>query len=165
MAMISAKDAAAYLLSKQDQEEPDISNLKLLKLLYYAQGVSLAMNRVPLFAEPLEAWKHGPVVASVYHEYKKYGNGPIPCVRSPEIPERDRAALELAYGRWGQYSASALRTKTHNEAPWSEAFNGRGERALLDDNLILQLFCEELSIRPLGQVEFNERFAKGTRIS
>ena len=65
--MITARTAALYLLSKQDSEEPDISNLKLLKLLYYAQGTFLALYGRPLFNESIEAWLHGPVVPDVYH--------------------------------------------------------------------------------------------------
>ena len=48
-----------------------ISNLKLQKLLYYAQGSFLAVTDSPLFDDPIVAWQHGPVVESVYHEYKK----------------------------------------------------------------------------------------------
>ncbi|MFK5281891.1 Panacea domain-containing protein, partial [Lacticaseibacillus paracasei] len=68
--MITAMNAARYFLSKQDQEEPDISNLKLLKLLYYAQGTCLALLDRPLFSETIEAWRHGPVVPSVYQAFK-----------------------------------------------------------------------------------------------
>jgi uncharacterized phage-associated protein len=46
--------------------QPDIgdviSNLKLQKLLYYAQGFYLAIYGKALFEEDIVAWEHGPVV-------------------------------------------------------------------------------------------------------
>ena len=50
MAHLSCYDVAEYFLSKTDEEAGDvISNLKLQKLVYYAQGFSLAVNDEPLF--------------------------------------------------------------------------------------------------------------------
>jgi uncharacterized phage-associated protein len=50
-----------------------MSNLKLQKLMYYAQGFSLVLFNKPLFPERIEAWIHGPVIPAVYHKYKGYG--------------------------------------------------------------------------------------------
>jgi len=50
--MPSAFDVSHYLLTLQDDDAGDlISNLKLQKLLYYAQGLYLAMNEEALFPE------------------------------------------------------------------------------------------------------------------
>lgn len=59
----SAMTVAKYFLSIPDRESGElISNLKLQKLLYYAQGYHVAMHGVskPLFVEKIYAWKHGP---------------------------------------------------------------------------------------------------------
>jgi uncharacterized phage-associated protein len=58
-------------------EEARLSNLKLQKLLYYAQGHYLATAGQPLFDDRIQAWSHGPVVPTVYHEYKKFGRDNI----------------------------------------------------------------------------------------
>ena len=77
--MMPAHDVAKYFVSLVDEEAGDsISNLKLQKLLYYAQGAHLALRDEPLFGEPIEAWTHGPVVPSVYRQYKQHGGEPIP---------------------------------------------------------------------------------------
>ena len=57
--------------------EDKITNLKLVKLCYIAQGLSLALLDKPLFSEPIEAWQYGPVVPSVYHEFKHFRDQPI----------------------------------------------------------------------------------------
>ncbi len=69
--MLSCYDVAQYFLAKADEDAGDLmSNLKLQKLMYYAQGFSLALCNKPLFPERIEAWIHGPVISALYHEYK-----------------------------------------------------------------------------------------------
>ena len=69
--MADVFDVANYLLSLADPLEGDlISHLKLQKLLYYSQGVSLALRNQPLFNNKILAWAHGPVVREVWEYYK-----------------------------------------------------------------------------------------------
>jgi hypothetical protein len=54
--MMPAHDVAKYFVSLVDEEAGDsITNLKLQKLLYYAQGAHLALYDGPLFPERIEA--------------------------------------------------------------------------------------------------------------
>ncbi|MBQ7262906.1 MAG: DUF4065 domain-containing protein [Synergistaceae bacterium] len=83
--MADAKTLARYLLflaSEQmeglQSETFDVAPLKLQKLLYYCQGYALALTGKPLFPEPVEAWRYGPVVDSVYQAYKRYKGATIP---------------------------------------------------------------------------------------
>ena len=50
-----------------------IDNLKLNKLLYYTQGISMAYLHRPMFSDEIQAWEYGPVVPEVYHKFKHYG--------------------------------------------------------------------------------------------
>ncbi|WP_276883364.1 Panacea domain-containing protein [Campylobacter cuniculorum] len=60
-------------INENDRENPDeITKLKLIKLVYYANALSLVYLEKPLFKEAIEAWKHGPVIASLYDELKQY---------------------------------------------------------------------------------------------
>ena len=76
-------DVANYFIvaTKREREsglsDDLITNLKLQKLVYYAQGFSLAMNGEPLFDALIEAWEHGPVCPILYKKYKTYANQPI----------------------------------------------------------------------------------------
>ena len=48
--MLSCYDVAQYFLAKADEDAGDLmSNLKLQKLVYYAQGFSLALFNKPVF--------------------------------------------------------------------------------------------------------------------
>ncbi|MDA3922719.1 MAG: DUF4065 domain-containing protein [Salinisphaera sp.] len=123
--MYSAAQIANYFLCLSDDEAGDLlTNLKLQKLLYYAQGVTLAITGLPLFDERIKAWEHGPVVPQVWHEFRDYGGGPIPIPVDFDveaIDEKDREILDEVYDVYGQFSAWKLRNMTHAEAPWLNA--------------------------------------------
>lgn len=123
--MIPAIEVARYFLSVTDEDAGElISNLKLQKLLYYAQGFHLALFDEPLFPEPIEVWAHGPVVADVYHQYKEYGSVPIPPeeVDFDQFDDEVKEFLNETYSEFGQYSAWKLREMTHIEPPWRDAY-------------------------------------------
>ena len=47
---------------------------KLLKLCYVAHGFTLAILHKPLADEYVQAWEYGPVLVSIYHEFKHMGH-------------------------------------------------------------------------------------------
>ena len=126
--MLTSKEVAEYFLAQTDEEAGDlISNMKVQKLVYYAQGFHLALCGTPLFDEEIEAWMHGPVVPGLYQEYKKYGNGSIPLPDSLDFEKfspQVREILDDVYNVYGQYSAWKLRQMTHEEDPWKNNYKG-----------------------------------------
>ncbi|NEP56957.1 MAG: SocA family protein [Symploca sp. SIO2G7] len=123
---MKALTVAKYILQSQDQEDPDVTNLKLQKLLYYVQGFFVAKYGITIFDDDIEAWQHGPVVPTVYHQYKTSGNSIIPVPQeavSLEIDDEQIAFLHEVLGVHSQYSAWALREMTYQELPWKLAFN------------------------------------------
>lgn len=122
--MYKALDIAKYLITLADPEEEDlITNLKLQKLLYYAQGFHLALFGKPLFSEKIEAWQYGPVVPEVYRFYKQYEPNPLPQPDDFNIEQYDRETQELldeVYEVYGQYTAPTLMRFTHQELPWKK---------------------------------------------
>lgn len=120
----TTRQVADYFLWKVDEEVGDnLSNLKLQKLLYYAQGFHLAVMGGPLFDSPIKAWRYGPVVVDLYHTFKSCGAGAIPKPEGfdPEcIPKATREILDEVFTVYGQFSALRLMEMTHAEPPWSE---------------------------------------------
>src|SRR5260364_15608 len=118
-AMVSVFDVANYFLTLVEEEVGDaLSNLKLQKLVYYAQGFHLALFSRPLFENAIEAWTHGPVIPGLYHAYKQYGAGALPRPVDFDLDIFDRETCELldeVYQVYGQYSAWMLRDITHQE--------------------------------------------------
>lgn len=123
--MATAKEVANYLITLNNEKcqegESGLTNLKLQKLAYYAQGFYGAIYNKPLFNEPIEAWTHGPVVPSLYHDYKQYGSNPIVSSLSQEnlqLTDDEMTLLQEVYDVYGQFSAWRLRDMTHEESPW-----------------------------------------------
>ena len=115
------KEIAKKIIAKTDTEHGDtISNLKLQKMLYYMQGFHLAFFGTPLFEEEIKAWQYGPVVPSVYEEYKRYESKAIDLPEGPviELTEEEEAVFDNVYDEYNQFSAVALRKMTHEESPW-----------------------------------------------
>ena len=124
--MADLLQVAAYFLNKANSDDAGdlISNLKLQKLVYYAQGFSLAIFDRALFSEEIDAWQHGPVVPDLYHRFKAFGSGAIetPAEFEPESLSADeQGLLDEVYDVYGQFSAWKLRNMTHDEPPWKEA--------------------------------------------
>jgi uncharacterized phage-associated protein len=125
--MCTASDVAKYFLIKSDPDSGDtISNLKLQKLLYLAQGFFLAIYGEPLFSAKIEAWTHGPVVPEIYHKYKKYEGSaiPIPKLEFSLISKKARQLLDEIWSVYGQFSAWKLRDITHDHTPWKKTVQG-----------------------------------------
>ena len=123
--MLTCKNAAKYFLALADDEDAGelISNMKLQKLLYYAQGFYLAKYGKPLFDAKIEAWSLGPVVPEVYHEYKSYGSDAIKLSEKLDFSVYDEDAREMldeVYAVYGQFSAWKLSQMTHDELPWKK---------------------------------------------
>lgn len=145
--MLTAEQVADYFLRLVDEDAGDgISNLKLQKLVYYAQAWHLAITDEPLFLDEIEAWKHGPVVPSLYIKYKRFGWESIrpsaiaPAVLSmkpwePSVIRRSKTSVALVkkatkailgdvWETYGQFSAKRLEELTHSEDPWIDARQG-----------------------------------------
>ena len=156
----SADQIAAYFLSITDPEDNDVSNLKLQKLCYYAQGLCTAMRGAPLFSDRIEAWDHGPVVPNLYHKFKGHAADPIPAPPDfdrDEIEPADREALNDIYEFYGQYSAWRLRNMTHDEKPWADAYKTAHREIRVD--ALAEFFKNELNDEYVGKV-YGERGAE-----
>lgn len=69
--MYSAYEVASYICNRYRRENGKrIDEMKLHKLLYFAQRESLVQNDKPLFWEDFEAWKYGPVLKEIREHYR-----------------------------------------------------------------------------------------------
>ena len=129
MGKYEAMTLAKWFVAYADADDADISNLKLQKLLYYAQGHFLACNGEPLFDDPNQAWSHGPVVPGVYHAFKKFRSGDVQLEESDDFTfdRIDNETTQFLLGVWDKYakfSPWGLRNMTHSEPPWKDSFDG-----------------------------------------
>lgn len=148
--MATAKDAARYLigLAAADEESEYLTPLRLQKLLYYAQGWHLAVRGEPLFADRIEAWKYGPVVESVFQEFKRFGrNGIDPkaleAADSPSLlTNSETEHLDAIWETYKDFSAIRLSEMTHDEQPWRYARRGCAE----GDRSCVEITCDSMKV-------------------
>lgn len=130
--MAKAIDVADYII-----RSIKVDPLKLQKLLFYTQAVSLVKHNSPAFDDAIEAWDYGPVVRDIYDNYKKYGYEDIPP--SPSKPNKlSKEILEcigLVIDYYGSKSGAALINETHSEAPWQDAYK-RGQNTRIPPEAI-----------------------------
>lgn len=148
---IQARDVANYLIASAHEHGSFVSNLKLQKLLYYAQGWHLGIFQRCLFSEKFEAWIHGPVIPSLYREFKGYSWRNIDeDVRKPEFASEVVDFLDEMIGEYLHLDAYHLEKMTHRESPWVAA---RGQleidapsNAEIDENLMRDHFARRLHV-------------------
>lgn len=74
---ITAMHVANTILSRAFEENVPITPMKLQKLIYIIYKVYYKEIGKKIFTEPFSAWKRGPVVPTVYSEFKNYRGNPI----------------------------------------------------------------------------------------
>jgi uncharacterized phage-associated protein len=117
----SAQSIANFFLGKSE-----VSPMKLQKLIYYAHGWFLALYDRPLINEFVEAWEYGPVIPSLYHDFKHYGNSPISekalLFEGEPLPENNPRVVKFLNRIWELYSGFTgmqLSNMTHAAGtPW-----------------------------------------------
>jgi uncharacterized phage-associated protein len=126
MATYTADQVADTLIALARSSDIEITNLKLQKLLYYAQAWSLVFRGEPLFMEEFEAWVHGPVVPTLFRRFKHLRWAPI----DEEVHPLNDAELNVFLGSvltaYGKSTAGELERLSHSESPWKDA---RGDLA------------------------------------
>ena len=123
---ITASEMAKYLLRYFWDKNQPISNLKLQKLLYYCQGWHLGISKSPIFHEQIQAWIHGPVVPSVFQEYRQFRWSPIviDTGKAIRLPASSAALVDAVLVAYGDFTATQLEQLSHGEDPWKFARQG-----------------------------------------
>ncbi|SFV10321.1 Panacea domain-containing protein [Pseudoduganella namucuonensis] len=136
MAYSAMAVANALVKRAKEGKVAHLSPMKLQKLLFYVQSWHLAKQGRPLIDDFFCRWKYGPVIPSLYHEFKEYGPNPITAYgghiveeegaltkRRPIVSEQDTRTWELIdeiLAEYGAYSGSTLSTMTHEkDSAWS----------------------------------------------
>lgn len=124
--MVSATQVADFFLVWAAKQGEEVSNLKLQKLLYYAQAWHLGLYGTPLFPEKFQAWASGPVIPEFFWRWKEFGIGPVPhAAMVPPMTPATAEFLDEVATAYMPYDVWQLHWKTRAEAPWLRARGGR----------------------------------------
>lgn len=148
-----------YMLYIMSDAFNDLTNMKINKLLYFAQGYSLCQFGIPIFDDKIEAWPHGPVVPSVYETYKSFGSAPIKgyCIESISMidPKSENVLYSVARD-YGKYPASELRKMTHEiGSPWYEVYQEGQAHIEIPLDLIRSYFARSGALKN-AEKQFSE---------
>lgn len=156
---MEARVVANYMLYIMGDAFDDLTNMKMNKLLYFAQGHYLSKYGSPLFSDGIEAWDHGPVVPSVYNAYKEYGDRPINGYDEGLLSAMTPEAEDVIFGvarKYGKYTASALRNMTHVVgSPWDQVHKANRTHVEIPLPLIQNYFNGAEGLEPAAK-QFNE---------
>jgi uncharacterized phage-associated protein len=120
----SSFDIAKFFIEIANKTGSFISNLKLQKLVYYAQAWHLGLYDRPIFDEDFQAWVHGPVIPELYQAYKHFGWKPIQEDVELDLPAEITSHLQEVALEYFACDAYELEQMTHLEAPWQSAREG-----------------------------------------
>lgn len=141
--------ANTVIARSRSESRNDLTPLKLQKLIYCAHGWTLAVLDKPAIGERFEAWPYGPVVTSLYHQFKGYGQDPVESFAVDFDPETGESqpfvvasdktefhqVFEAVWERYKNYSGLELSSMTHADGtPWSLARH-RGDQYLDDGEI------------------------------
>lgn len=72
-----ARAVANYVLDRVGEKDFSLTQMALLKIVYFCHAWVLVEKNVPLVLQNFEAWKFGPVVRVIYDQTKTFGKKPI----------------------------------------------------------------------------------------
>lgn len=132
-----ARAVANFVLELAESFGEPLTQLSLLKIVYFAHGWYLVKTGVPLVAQPVECWKYGPVIKVIRDAFKEYGSEPIRSkatkldIRTgevisvaPDINEEDGKFVSDIFRTYRVYGAWRLSDMTHDKgSPWDNVWN------------------------------------------
>ena len=131
--MINALNAAKYMASVYQKKFGEtITEMKLHKLLYFAQREALIAGDTPLFPEVFEGWRFGPVIPSIRYSF--------PEICSSEVPKIDCFSKEIlneTLRRYGGKDPWSLSRLSHGEYSWQNSRKGVSEFQNSDNDIKL----------------------------
>ncbi len=157
MGAYSPFSVSRFFLERAVQARVDLTPMKLIKLVYIAHGWNLAILDNPLIFEPIQAWQYGPVIESLYHGFKCFGNAKISSdfmekIGQPMALQPADSSFSLLGKVWEKYSpvsALQLSALTHQPGtPWDTTWNVQGGKerkgAIIPDDLIKDFYKRKL---------------------
>ena len=131
MAYSALAVANAFIERAKEGKLSGLTPMKLQKLLFYTQSWHLRERDQPLMDDHFARWQYGPVIPSLYHELKSYGNRPVTALLSnlkpdaedivfvtPRVPESDTYTHRLndrIINKYGKWSGTQLSNLSHED--------------------------------------------------
>ena len=157
--MYTSFQIANYFIKSSQSTGIPLTPMKLIKLCYIAHGWHLGFTDEQLLDEIIYAWKYGPVVDTVYKEFKRYGSSQITELYSdddadcnyPLPDEKIKPFLDFIWKAYSPYDGIQLSTMTHQPGtPWDIIWNKKGGNkemyAIIPNDIIKEHYKEKIKL-------------------
>lgn len=131
--VFSAPVVSNNILRRSFDEGVEVSSMKLQRLLYFVASDYAKSFKGSLLGEQFQAWDYGPVVRSVYEQFRCFGGSPIrkyakdaqgEAYLVDELANTDvKSSLDRVWDAGKSMSAVSLSRVTHLEgSAWFKTF-------------------------------------------
>ena len=123
--------------------------MHVIKLTYLCHGWMLGIRGRPLIADDVVAWQYGPVVLSVYEQYKRWRGMPIRIEAGSDGGQHlfdpwQQGMIASVLKTYRNHSAFDLSAITHEKnTPWDIVYNGGAGRGCVIPNGIIRHHYQE----------------------
>lgn len=123
--MENVMNAAAWVCDRYRRDfGQDIDEMKLHKLLYFAQRESLVRRDSPLFSAAFYGWKYGPVLPEVR---EAWGTGTLKDMPVTPLSAEDEDVMEYIFNQYASKNSWSLSRLSHGELSWRNSREGVAE--------------------------------------
>ena len=132
------------ILKRAFEDGISVSPMKLQKLMYFVSCEYAKATGTNLLTEDFCVWQYGPVLPSIYTEFKGFGsssitsyakdaNGDSYAIDEASAPNL-REAINRVWRAFQNYNGIELSRITHqNGSGWTSAYDQQREKITLDD--------------------------------
>lgn len=159
--IVTSTMVARKFLDVAEGNDPLLTPLKLMKLVYISHGWHLAIIDSPLVSEEVEAWPNGPVFRELYIATEKYGRNRVKAI--PETPsevgflkrgmigelnENVQTIISAISKEYKENTGGELSAFTHlSGTPWydtCEKYGGTDDAPTISNGLIKKYYSKML---------------------
>lgn len=134
--MVSVNTVASYIYEKYKSEfGTTIDEMKLHKLMYFAQRESIIQTGNPLFDATFRGWKYGPILKEIRESYKN--SSFVPVTSSSDIDEME-PIVDTVFEQYAEKDSWSLSRLTHGEYSWKKSREGIPENINSDKPINLE---------------------------
>ncbi|MEE8058281.1 MAG: type II toxin-antitoxin system antitoxin SocA domain-containing protein [Pseudomonadales bacterium] len=135
--MHDGRGIANLVLDYCDENEIQLTNLSLQKILYFCHVWFLVSTGKPLIKHAFEAWEYGPVLPYLYRAFGNFSDAPLTTrvkqldhktgesfTAKSDIDEDGKKLLHKIVSFYTQLSANKLVELSHvTDGPWFKTWN------------------------------------------
>lgn len=129
-----------------------LTNMQLQKLVFLANGYTLALLNRPLHSHDTHAWQWGPVIPRLYRSLQIYGSDfvtkhvRIPPDGAQPVEPEEQEIIQAVWDAYGDHTGVELSAITHKPGtPWSETWK-RKEFSIIPPEFIAAYYKKLIEV-------------------